>query len=142
MCVSTVAVSRFRPFVRLSGEHRRTVPILSMAPREACIRLIYIRQTIRSCVLKLLSPRGRLRKTRWVRPIHTSRLAAVVIDRHPNSPTWISFWGVTRGRELPLRHQAARSRSPCLQHYCPCVLLIAGSSPIINFRTYLNRAGG
>ena len=36
-----------------------------MAPREARIRLIYLRQTIRGCVLKLLSPRGRLRKTRW-----------------------------------------------------------------------------
>ena len=52
MCVSTsFAVSRFRPFV--GGKRRRTVPILSMAPREAFIRLIYIRSTIRRCVLKV-----------------------------------------------------------------------------------------
>ena len=102
LCVPTVAVSRFRPLV--GGGHRRTVPVLSMAPREACIRLIYIRQTIRSRVLKLLSPRGRLSETRWIRPVHTSRLAAVVIGRYPNS--WMSFWGPSGGsREV--------ARFPC-----------------------------
>ena len=100
----------------------------------------------RTCVLKTLSPRGRLRKTRWVRPIHNVMgllHEVVAVVNIPTHQPGLSFWGVTPKASCPcIAMQATRLRNPCLQHSDPCVLLLAGSCPYVNSDTYLNRARG
>ena len=86
---------------------RPVLPLL-MGLNLRSSRLIYIRvDESELCPDSIFEPTGTAQENQMGFVRFTSRLAAVVIGRCPVSPTWISSWGVTRNRELPLRHQAA-----------------------------------
>ena len=61
-------------------------------------------------------------------------------EETPSPPVTIIFLGGHAHGELPLHHQAARSRSPCLQHSVTLRATNRRSSPYVNSDTFLNRA--